>query len=262
MTVSFASAGPPARPFTQLVRNGQSSGPTATAANSHAQRIDQSLKLLAQQVPVLRRMLHAGDAVYRAGQCFTSLHVIHLGCFKVVHLAPDGREQIMSLMFKGDWLGFEGIADGTYGCDAIAIDTGEVWSVRYDALLRTGPECPALQTLLHSAMSQEMTRGRAWLLSLCTLGADARVAEFLLHWVDGQAQRGMRTDQITLRMTRAEIGNYLGMTLESVSRAMSRLAREHLIDFTERGRRELHVPDLGGLARFVQSNPASRAAVQ
>jgi len=73
--------------------------------------------------------------------------------------------------------------------------------------------------------------------SVCTLPADARVADFLRYWVDSLARRGMRTDQITLRMTRAEIGNYLGMTLESVSRALSHLARCSLIEFVEKGRR-------------------------
>ena len=73
------------------------------------------------------------------------------------------------------------------------------------------------------------------MLSLCTLPADARVADFLRYWADALAERGLRTDQITLRMTRAEIGNYLGMTLESVSRALSRLARGDVIRFHRKG---------------------------
>src|ERR1019366_1183883 len=90
------------------------------------------------------------------------------------------------------------------------------------------------------------------LMSVCTLPADARVAEFLRYWADSLSERGMRTDQITLRMTRAEIGNYLGLTLESVSRALSKLAREDMISFVEKGRREVRIPDLGALAAFVQ----------
>jgi CRP/FNR family transcriptional regulator len=90
-------------------------------------------------------------------------------------------------------------------------------------------------------------------MSVCSLPADARVAEFLRYWADSLARCGLRTDQIMLRMTRAEIGNYLGMTLETVSRALSRLARCNLIRFAEKGRREISIPDVDGLADFVQA---------
>jgi CRP/FNR family transcriptional regulator len=89
-------------------------------------------------------------------------------------------------------------------------------------------------------------------MSVCTLPADARVAEFLRGWADSLARRGLRTDRITLRMTRAEIGNYLGMTLETVSRALSRLARDKVIVFAEKGRRDVRIPDLDALSTFVQ----------
>ena len=100
-----------------------------------ARRIAETLELLRQAAPLQRRIVHAGDVLYRAGERFTSLHVLNSGFFKVVNLASDGREQVVGLHFKGDWLGFDGIAGGRYGCDAVAIDTGEVWSVRYDDLL-------------------------------------------------------------------------------------------------------------------------------
>ena len=89
-------------------------------------------------------------------------------------------------------------------------------------------------------------------MSLCTLPADARVAEFLRRWADSLARSGLRSDQITLRMTRAEIGNYLGMTLETVSRALSKLARDEVICFAEKGRRDIRIPDVEALSAFVQ----------
>ena len=101
-------------------------------------------------------------------------------------------------------------------------------------------------------MSREIARDRDSLMSVCTLPADARVADFLRYWADSLAKRGMRTDQITLRMTRAEIGNYLGMTLETVSRALSKLARDKLIHFAEKGRRDIRIPDVDALIEFVQ----------
>jgi len=89
-------------------------------------------------------------------------------------------------------------------------------------------------------------------MSVCTLPADARVADFLHDWAAALACRGLRTDQITLRMTRAEVGNYLGLTLETVSRALSRLAREGLIGFADGARREIAIPDHEALGEFVQ----------
>jgi CRP/FNR family transcriptional regulator len=112
--------------------------------------------------------------------------------------------------------------------------------------------------LLHQAMSDAMARDRQSLMSLCTLTADARVAEFLRHWTESLGRTGLRTDQIILRMTRAEIGSYLGMTLESVSRALTRLARQRLIDFAEKGRREVRIPDVAALAAFVQGTLVTR----
>ena len=225
-------------------------------------RIAESLKLVNDTVAVTRRLLHAGDSVYEAGERFESLHVVNSGIFKLVNLSPDGREQVVGLQFKGDWLGFDGIATGRHSCDAVAMDTGEVWTVRYDSLLQASARQPALMAVMHSAMSREMTRDRDALLSICTLPADARVAEFLHNWASSLSERGLRTDQITLRMTRAEIGNYLGMKLETVSRALSRLARDGVIEFSEGGRREVRIPDLGVLSACVQRSVAPEGMLQ
>jgi CRP/FNR family transcriptional regulator len=226
--------------------------PALRATAAVPQRIADTLQGLQAHVEISRRIVHAGDSIYRSGDDFACLHVINSGFFKTINFAADGREQVVGLHFKGDWLGFDGIATGRYGCDAVALDTGEVWSVRYDALLAASTRHAPLLGLLHAAMSREISRDRDSLLSLCTLSADARVADFLRYWADSMAQCGLRTDQITLRMTRAEIGNYLGMTVETVSRALTKLSREDLIAFTERGRRDIRIPDVDALNGFVQ----------
>jgi len=224
-----------------------------TSADQDASlRIVDTLKLLNEALAPQRRVVHAGDVIYQAGERFGNLYVLNSGFNKIVNLSPDGREQVVGLKFRGDWLGFDGIAHGHYSCDAIAMDTGEVWTIRYDALLAACSKQPALLTALHEAMSREIARDRDSLMSVCTLPADARVADFLRYWADSLAKRGLRTDQITLRMTRAEIGNYLGMTLESVSRALSKLARGNVIAFAEKGRRDVQIPDVRALSAFVQ----------
>ncbi len=217
-----------------------------------SQNAADTLKLLSERLAPRRRVVRAGDVVYSAGERFESLYILNSGFFKMVNLAADGREQVVSLKFRGDWLGFDGIAAGRYSCDAVAMDTGEVWVVRYDELLAASIAHPALLSALHVAMSREIGRDRDSLMSVCTLPADARVAEFLRSWADSLAKSGLRSDQITLRMTRAEIGNYLGMTLETVSRALSRLARDEVIEFAEKGRRDIRIPDVDALSAFIQ----------
>jgi CRP/FNR family transcriptional regulator len=225
-------------------------GPSADQDASR--RMVETLKMLNEALAPQRRVVHAGDVIYQAGERFGNLYVLNSGFSKIVNLSPDGREQVVGLKFRGDWLGFDGIAQGHYSCDAVAMDTGEVWTIRYDALLAACSSQPSLLTVLHEAMSREIARDRDSLMSVCTLPADARVADFLRYWADSLAKRGLRTDQITLRMTRAEIGNYLGMTLESVSRALSKLARGNVIAFAEKGRRDVQIPDVRALSAFVQ----------
>ena len=213
---------------------------------------EQGLRVLAQHVPIQRRVVRAGDIVFRAGDPFRHVYVLRCGSCKLVGIGADGREQLVSLLFKGDWLGFEGIADGRYACDAVAIDTGEVWSIRYDALMAAGARSTAVLGLLHAAMSREIGRERDAAASHFTLPADAKVANFLFQLGQRLRQSGLRADPITLRVTRAEIGTHLGLTLESVSRALSRLVRENVIQFSGASRRELHIPRLPALQEFVR----------
>lgn len=237
------------------------SGKPRPRATASAHSIDATLALIESHVPQQRRMLRPGDPVYRAGDAFGCLHVLHSGLVKVVSSAADGRNQVVALHFKGDWLGFDGIANGRYACDTVTLDIGEVWALDYQALMQACRSHLPLLQVLHAEMSRTITRARDVLLSRCTLPAAARVAEFLLHWAESLDGRGQRTDHITLRMSRAEIGNYLGMTLESVSRALSGLVRHGVIGFTGKGRREIVVPDLRALVLFVDGNLAPRGGL-
>jgi CRP/FNR family transcriptional regulator len=224
-------------------------------------QITAALSLLRERMPVQRRLVHAGDVIFEAGASFGQLYVVNSGCVKVVNTAADGRNQVVGLLFRGDWFGFDGIAKGCYGCTAQALDIGEVWALRYDTLLSAAATHPQLLLELHAEMSRAIGRGRDAMLSLCTLPVAARVADFLRQWAESLATRGLRNDQIMLRMSRAEIGNYLGMTLESVSRALSGLERAQLIRFTEKGRRMMQIPDLQALSDFILAEGQAPGAV-
>jgi CRP/FNR family transcriptional regulator len=212
----------------------------------------ESLALMEQHVTFGRRKVQAGDQVYQCGQGFDTLYLVSSGLFKIVNLMPDGREQAAGLYFKGDWLGFDGIPTGQYSCSSIALDIGEVWTIRYDILLQASAKEPLLMRVLMAAISAQLARNRDATLAMGTLPADARVADFLLQWARSLAERDMRTDQINVHMSRAEIGNYLGLRLESVSRALTRLAHCGVIQFNERGRRDISIPSLEALSEFIQ----------
>src|SRR4051812_25344317 len=96
-------------------------GAAALPASPVARSIAEALKLVSDTLPVTRRLLHAGDRVYEAGERFESLHIVNSGIFKIVNVSADGREQVVALQFKGDWLGFDGISAGRHGCDAVAM---------------------------------------------------------------------------------------------------------------------------------------------
>ena len=260
--VSFGNA--------SVVTRGLRAAHDLAASLKHQARVNQtatvdiavSLKMLDDCLMPQRRVVHAGDLIYQAGEPFADLYILHSGFVKIVHSSADGREQVVGLKFRGDWLGFDGIAEGQYSCDALALDTGEVWTFKYADLIKACIAEPLLLTKLHEAMSREIGNDRDSLMSVCTLPAEARVADFLGYWVQALAVRGLRADHITLRMTRAEIGNYLGMTLETVSRSLSKLAREKVIAFNEKGRREVHIPDVAALSAFTRRCVSASETIQ
>jgi CRP/FNR family transcriptional regulator, anaerobic regulatory protein len=225
--------------------------PSGSPQSGNAVRVAGILSLIANSMPIRRRVLAVGDHVYSAGENLVHLYVLNAGAVKVVNTSADGRGQIVSLNFRGDWLGFDGVATRRYACDVVALDAGEVWTLCYDELLDACAGSPSLLAVVHAEMSRSLTRSLDSMLSQRTLSVVSRVATFLRNWTLSQAERGQRCDQIALRMTRAEIGDFLGMTLESVSRGLSALARNKVIEFDKKGRRDILILDLPTLTDFI-----------
>ncbi|MBB2487476.1 diguanylate cyclase [Mitsuaria sp. WAJ17] len=217
-------------------------------APGHAQC---GLALLEREVAVQRHLVKAGDTIYRVGERFRNVHVLQVGLCKLYGLSADGKEGLVTMLFKGDWLGLDGLADGRYRCSAIAADVCEVLTIRYDALLCAGARNPALLTQMLAAFARQDSRERDTVLNMHALPAEGRVAAFLCRWADELQQRGLRNDQIMLPTTRAEIGGHVGLRLESVSRAMTSLEREQLIRFNSRSRRDIEIPNLLALRDYV-----------
>ena len=203
-------------------------------------------------MPTTRRSFLPGDRIQVAHSALNWLHIVNLGSCKTATLSADGNEQVVGLHFKGDWIGFDGIATGFCISDAYAMDTGELWSLRYDLLLEAAARQPALMQGVFAVMSHQLTQDRHRTRSRSLMPADARVADFVRSWADSLAERNLRCDEITLRMSRAEIGSYLGLTLETVSRALTRLARCGLIGLDETRRRNITIPSAKALVDFVR----------
>ena len=157
----------------------------ATRTSAASQSIADTLALLNEVFAPQRRMVHAGDVIYQGGERFGNLYVLNSGFFKIVNLAADGREQVVGLKFRGDWLGFDGIAGGRYtlrrGGHGHRRGLG---AALRGAARRPAPRSPRCCSAMHEAMSREIARDRDSLMSVCTLPADARVADFLRYWAE------------------------------------------------------------------------------
>lgn len=212
------------------------------------------IEKLREHVPVLRRKIRAGQSVYRAGQPFHALYLVHVGCFKTTELSDDGREQVTGFRMRGDLIGVESIGLAAYTCDAIALEDGEVWELPYPPVLSALFGIPDMHARFTAAMAEEIRRDRAWMLALGTLSADQRVAAFLVDIAGRCAALGFSDRHFILRMSRADMANYLALKHETVSRALSHLQDIGCIDVL---RREVKVLDADRLAALA----AGRATV-
>jgi CRP/FNR family transcriptional regulator len=192
--------------------------PALVAANAG---ID--IERLREHVPVLRRKIKAGQSVYRAGQPFHALYLVHVGCFKTSELSGDGREQVTGFRMRGDLIGVESIGLAAYACDAVALEDGEVWELPYPPVLRALFGLPDMHARFTAAMAEEIRRDRAWMLALGTLSAEQRVSAFLVDIAGRCAALGFSDRHFILRMSRADMANYLALKHETVSRALSHL---------------------------------------
>jgi len=176
-----------------------------------------------------RIRLRKGDTLYRAGASFTALYAIRSGSLKTVLLAEDGRDQVAGYHMPGELLGLDGIGNEVHECQAIALEDSEVCALPFDRIEHTARDFPAFQHNVHRSLSKEIARQRSLMLLLGTMRADQRLAAFLLDLSQRYQARGYSSSEFILRMTREEIGSYLGLKLETVSRLLSRLQQEGLI---------------------------------
>ena len=167
--------------------------------------------------------------LYRAGEPFRALYAIRRGSLKTTALAEDGREQVTGYHLPGEIIGFDGIATEHHGTEAIALEDTEVCALPFSRIENLARTVPALRYNLYQFMSKEIMRGQQAMLLLGNMRADERVAMFLLDLADRYHRGGYSSSKYIVRMTRHQIGSYLGLTLETVSRNLSQFHEDGLI---------------------------------
>lgn len=181
-----------------------------------------------------RRRVKRGSALFNAGEKFTSLYAVRSGFFKTCVTTSDGRDQVTGFQMAGEIIGMDGIVNDKHSCDAIALEDAEVCILPFDKLEQLSREFSTLQHHVHKIMSREIVRDHGVMLLLGSMRAEERLAAFLLNLVQRLHARGFSQSELVLRMTREEIGSYLGMKLETVSRTFSKFMEDGVIDVKQR----------------------------
>ncbi|EDT40819.1 helix-turn-helix domain-containing protein [Burkholderia ambifaria] len=192
------------------------------------------------------RHVRQGDSLFRTDDPFQSIYAVRAGSFKTVMMHRDGREHVNGFQIAGETLGMDGIGSGRHCCDAIALEDSVVCIIPFVALEAACREMKSMQHFLYQMLSSEIVRESSQMLLLGTMSAEQRVAHFLLNLSSRFEARGYSASEFNLRMTREEIGCYLGMKLETVSRMFSRFHRESLVE--TRGKR-VRIIDAQALAQ-------------
>ena len=195
-----------------------------------------------------RKMIERGQALFRAGDPLRHLYVVHTGQFKSCTTAADGRTQVTGFHVSGEMLGLDGVGMGSHASDAIALEDAQVCTIAYTELLQMVGSSSSLQEQFWQIMGGQINRDHQVMLWLGSLKAEERVASFLVNLLSRLHAIGFSASALVLRMTREEIGSYLGLSLETVSRSFSHFKQLKLVDVKER---DLRVLDHGGLARLA-----------
>jgi CRP/FNR family transcriptional regulator len=197
-----------------------------------------------------RRSVQRGEPLFRAGDVFLSLYAVRTGFFKTCVSSEDGRDQVTGFQMAGELLGLDGIGSERHTCDAVALEDSQVCVIPYAKLEDLTREVSDLQREFHKIMSREIVRDHGVMVLLGSMRAEERLATFLLNLTQRLKARGFSPSSLVLRMTREEIGTYLGLKLETVSRCFSKFHDDGILEVRAR---QVRIVDLEALERLVNA---------
>lgn len=194
-----------------------------------------------------RRRVKRGETLFNAGTAFNAVYAIRSGFFKTILIDSEGREQVTGFFMGGELLGVEGIGADAYHGTAVALEDSEVCVLPYALVEDLAREIPALQKRLHAVLAREIVRDHGVMMLLGSMRAEQRLAAFLLNLSRRFTARSYSPSDFHLRMTREELGSYLGLKLETVSRLFSRFQDEGLMEVNQKHVRILDIDGLRAL---------------
>ncbi len=180
------------------------------------------------------RPLHRNDVVFEQGQTFESIYAVRAGAIKVFSVSPQGEEQVIGFYLPGEIFGLDAIDENIHQCTAKALETATICEIPYDRLQELSHEVPKLQTQMYRLLSREIRQDQNLQLLLSKMSAEERLSSFLLNLALRYQQRKLSPNAFRLPMSRADIGNYLGLAVETVSRAFTRMQENGVIEVDQR----------------------------
>jgi len=202
------------------------------------------------EVVATRRKIKRGAMLFSNGEKFTSLYAIRTGFFKTCIATEDGRDQVTGFQMAGEIIGLDGIVHDHHTCDAVALEDAEGCVMPFDRIEELSREVTALQNHVYKIRSREIVREHGVMLLLGSMLAEERLAAFLLNLVQRLHARGFSQSELILRMTREEIGSYLGLKLETVSRTFSKFVEDGIVEVKQR---HVRILDTAALRRIVNN---------
>lgn len=200
-----------------------------------------------------RHRIARGESLYHIGDPFTMLYAIRFGHFKTFQNNANGNYQITGFHMSGELLGMDAISTDRHLCEAVALEDSEVCEIPYAKLENLLQTIPTLLRHFHRVMSREISHDQSVMLLLSNMKAHERLAAFLLNLSSRYAARGYSSNHFQLRMTREEIGNYLGLAVESVSRLFSDFKKKGWININHR---EVEILDMQAFRSMVMGDAA------
>ncbi|MGK0298888.1 MAG: CRP/FNR family transcriptional regulator [Gammaproteobacteria bacterium] len=198
------------------------------------------LEDVASQIEVL----HKGDSLFNSEDEFKFLYAVRSGCIKLTTTSEDGDEQILGFYLAGEIVGLDGIEDHKHSCTAVALETTSVCAFSYSSLSEVCSHVPALNEQMFQLMGRELSHENKMLLTITKKHADARITTFLLSLSVRYKKLGYSATNFILPMSRSEIGNYLDLTFETVSRSLSKLQKKGVIQINGKEINILNLPAL------------------
>jgi CRP/FNR family transcriptional regulator, anaerobic regulatory protein len=201
-----------------------------------------------QNIVYARRRVKRGESLFASGNEFSAIYAIRSGFFKTSVVDGEGREQVTGFFMGGELLGMDGIGAGRHGGTAVALEDSEVCVMPYSRIEAMARDYPVLQRHLHAVLSREIVRDHGVMMLLGSMRAEERLAAFLTNLSKRFVRRGYSSSDFHLRMTREEIGSYLGLKLETVSRLFSQFQKDGLIAVEQK---HVRIIDIAGLEKVL-----------